>query len=71
MLELFIEMFILKHIMVKGQHLFKLENAGTAAKKELNLEICEDTQSYFSFFSPQYSCLEVVLVSTCLHKCLG
>lgn len=64
------EIFILKDLIEKGQRLFKLDYAGTSAKKESNLEICEDTQSSFSFFCPQYSCLELVLVSACLHKCV-
>lgn len=37
------EMFPLKLSMVKGQCSFNLDYAGAAAKKELNLEICEST----------------------------
>lgn len=42
-MELLLEMFSLKLTMVKGQHLFNLNNAETAAKKDLNLEIRERT----------------------------
>lgn len=65
MLELFTEMFVLKHIIVKGCALFKLEYVGTSAKKDSTLEICEDTVSYFSFFPP------VFLPRACFSLCMS
>lgn len=59
------EIFILKDLIEKGQRLFKLDYAGTSAKKESNLEICEDTQSSFSFFLPP-----VFLPRACFSLCM-
>lgn len=49
-LELLGVMFTLELTMVKGQCLSSLDCAGTAAKKKLNLEICESTLYSVIFF---------------------